>query len=107
MVQDAEHGKVDVGLPAEAQALDNSTIDPLGVGSHELDLSPKWEDPIQVRLIALWLIGAVLALSGCASFTVTDTKPLTQAELAPPGSFSLSQDGYRLPALPPHAEAPE
>ena len=60
-----------------------------------------------MRLISLWLIGAVLALSGCASFTVTDTKPLTQAELAPPGSFSLSLDGYRLPALPPHAEAPD
>ena len=54
-----------------------------------------------------WLIGVVLALCGCASFTVTDTKPLTQAELAPPGAPTISEGGYRLTALPPHPEAPD
>src|SRR5690242_18681770 len=49
----------------------------------------------------------MLAVSGCASFIVPDTKPLTQADLSPPGSFSLSQAGYRLPTMPPHAEAPD
>jgi NTE family protein len=58
-------------------------------------------------IYAVRLIGAVLALSGCASFAITDTKPLTQAEMAQPGSFSISDGGYRLPALPPHAEAPD
>jgi NTE family protein len=60
-----------------------------------------------MRAIAVWLIGAMLSLAGCASFTVTDTTPLTPAELAPPGSLSLSQGGYRVSALPPHPEAPD
>jgi NTE family protein len=56
---------------------------------------------------AFWMVCASLALAACASFTVTDTTPLTQSELAPPGSASLSQGGYRLAALPPHPEAPD
>src|SRR4051812_11825656 len=60
-----------------------------------------------MRAVALLLIGAVLALSACASFTVVDTKPLTQAELAPPGSYLLSAGGYQLRAFPPHVEAPD
>ena len=52
----------------------------------------------------LLLLNAALALGACASLTVTDTTPLSPAELAPPGAFSLSKGGYRLPALPPHAE---
>jgi NTE family protein len=55
----------------------------------------------------LRLMLAALPLVGCASFTVTDTKPLTQAEMAPPGSPWISQDGYRLAAMPPHPEAPD
>ena len=53
----------------------------------------------------LLLLNAALALGACASLTVTDTTPLSPAVLAPPGAFSLSKGGYRLPALPPHAEA--
>jgi NTE family protein len=60
-----------------------------------------------MRTITRWLRAIALALAGCASFTVTDTKPLTQAELAPPGSLSISQGGYRLTAMPPHPEAPD
>ena len=54
-------------------------------------------------------IGAALALAlgACASFSVADTKPLTPEEMAPPGAFSLSEGGYRIQALPPHAEAPD
>jgi NTE family protein len=60
-----------------------------------------------MKMILRWFVGLMLALTGCASFTVTDTKPLTPAEMAPPGSFSISQGGYRLGAMPPHPEAPD
>jgi len=59
--------------------------------------------------ITCWfrLAGVILLLSSCASLTVTDTNPLTPGQLAPPGAESLSQGGYRVPGLPPHAEAPD
>jgi hypothetical protein len=63
---------------------------------------------LAVKLVAmLRCIGAVLVLSGCASLTVADTKPLGPAKLAPPGAPSISEGGYRLPTLPPHTEAPD
>ena len=40
-------------------------------------------------------------LGGCASLTVTDTAPLTPAELAPAGSIDISKGGYRLSDLAP------
>ncbi|HTI80541.1 MAG TPA: patatin-like phospholipase family protein [Acetobacteraceae bacterium] len=43
----------------------------------------------------------VALLGGCASLTVTDTTPLTPAELAPAGSIDISKGGYRLSELAP------
>ena len=43
----------------------------------------------------------VVLLGGCASLTVTDTVPLTSAELAPAGSIDISKGGYRLSDLAP------
>jgi NTE family protein len=38
-------------------------------------------------------------LLGCASLVVVDTKPLPQAKLEPPGSETISADGYRIDAV--------
>jgi NTE family protein len=38
-------------------------------------------------------------LLGCASLTVMDTTPLPQSKLEPPGSETISADGYRIDAI--------
>jgi NTE family protein len=41
-----------------------------------------------------------LLLCGCSLPIITDTVPLPQAKLLPPGSASISRGGYRMEALP-------
>jgi NTE family protein len=50
---------------------------------------------------------ACLAVAGCASLVVTDTKPLPAARLLPPGSETISGAGYRLSDLPPSKATPD
>ena len=45
------------------------------------------------------LAAAALLLAGCASLTVPDTRPLSPAQLSPPGSESISTGGYRLTSM--------
>ena len=54
--------------------------------------------------IALML---ALALGGCASLTISDTKPLSESRLEPPGSEHISRDGYRLDALATSPATPD
>jgi NTE family protein len=48
-----------------------------------------------------------LTLSGCASLTVADTKPLAESRLEPPGSEHISRGGYRLDTLATSPAAPD
>ena len=55
----------------------------------------------------LLILLAVLLCAGCASLTVTDTKPLPRDKLEPPGSFAISHGGYRLNSLDAGPAAPD
>jgi len=59
--------------------------------------------PPLARLLSL----AVLLLAGCASLTVTDTKPLPADRLNPPGSVGISHGGYRVDLATVHEDAPD
>ncbi len=48
-----------------------------------------------------------LALGGCASLYVADTKPLAADSLEPPGSEHISKGGYRLESLAQSPAAPD
>ncbi len=48
-----------------------------------------------------------LVLGGCASLTVTDTKPLPENRLEPPDSEHISEGGYRLESLAPSPATPD
>jgi NTE family protein len=52
-------------------------------------------------------LALVLTTSGCASFLVTDTKPLPASKLEPPGADRISRRGYRIDALPPTRDTPD
>ena len=49
----------------------------------------------------------VCALASCASLTVVDSEPLPATKLEPPGSDTISVDGYRLEALHAPGELPD
>jgi len=49
----------------------------------------------------------MLAVAGCASFQVADTKPLPASKLEPIGAERISRGGYRLDSLPPSPDAPD
>jgi NTE family protein len=55
-------------------------------------------------VIALML---ALVLGGCASLTVTDTRPLPASRLEPPDSEHISKGGYRLDALAQSPATPD
>jgi NTE family protein len=55
-------------------------------------------------VVALML---ALALGGCASLTVADTKLLPASRLEPPDSEHISKGGYRLDALAPSQATPD
>ncbi len=59
---------------------------------------------LHASAIALML---ALALGGCASLTISDTKPLSESRLEPPGSEHISRDGYRLDALATSPATPD
>jgi NTE family protein len=48
-----------------------------------------------------------LSVCSCSVPTVTDTTPLPQAKLQPPGSERISRGGYRLDALPAAHQPPD
>ena len=50
---------------------------------------------------------AVTLLFGCASLRVADTAALSPSQLAPPGSETISSDGYRLDAVTSHGQRPD
>ncbi len=50
---------------------------------------------------------AALLLTGCASLIVADTTPLSPDQLNPPGSATISRDGYRLDALATAEDTPD
>jgi NTE family protein len=65
---------------------------------------PRWRgalEPIKPGVIFL-----VLLHSGCVPITA-DTVALPQAKLLPPGSESISEDGYRLDALSDTGQSPD
>ncbi|MEA2768064.1 MAG: hypothetical protein QOD93_1026 [Acetobacteraceae bacterium] len=53
-----------------------------------------------------WLV-IVLAVSGCASLSIRDTKPLQASQLEPVGAERISHGGYRFDALPISSETPD
>ena len=55
--------------------------------------------------LVLALLG--LAVSACASFTITDTKPLPAARLEPMDGEQISIGGYRLSAIPVSDASPD
>ena len=68
----------------------------------------------RVSSMTLWTVwrgvarlAMVIALAGCASLSVTDTVPLKASQLNPPGSDSISVDGYRLSELTGHNDTPD
>jgi hypothetical protein len=54
----------------------------------------------------LWLL-AVLTVTGCASLSVVDTKPLAPSQLEPIGAERISHGGYRFDELPIAPETPD
>ena len=62
-------------------------------------MSPR---PLPRALLAI----TVFLMAGCASLTITDTKPLPPDRLNPPGSISISHGGYRVDLTTEHPEAP-
>ena len=52
-------------------------------------------------------LALTLAATGCASFIVSDTKPLPKDRLEPRGAEKISHGGYRLDALPVSPDAPD
>lgn len=59
------------------------------------------------NLASVLLLLAVSLLAGCASLIVTDTTPLTPAQLNPPGSENISSGGMRFTALPIDPQTPD
>jgi NTE family protein len=52
-------------------------------------------------------LAIVASLTGCATLSVTDTVPLKPSQLNPPGSDTISVDGYRLTELAGSRDAPD
>lgn len=52
-------------------------------------------------------LAILIALAGCASLSVTDTVPLKASQLTPPGSDTISVDGYRLSELANPHDTPD
>jgi NTE family protein len=50
-------------------------------------------------------LAIVLAMSGCESFHVADTQPLSEAKLEPLGTDRISRGGYRIDNLPVSRDA--
>ena len=59
------------------------------------------------HLASVMLLVTLALLGGCASLIAADTKPLTPAELNPPGSESISSGGLRFTALPMDPKTPD
>jgi len=53
------------------------------------------------------LASAALLLAGCAALTVPDTRPLSPAQLSPPGSEAISTGGYRLTSMAAAPDSPD
>jgi NTE family protein len=61
----------------------------------------------RVLLLACVLLAVtVLVFAGCASLTITDTKPLSPDQLNPPGSVNISRGGYRVNVVSERTDAP-
>jgi len=60
---------------------------------------------VRLRRMVVPLFATILV--SCASLTVTDTTPLTAAELNPSGSDRISKDGYRVDTLAAPGYAPD
>jgi NTE family protein len=52
-------------------------------------------------------LAVALLLAACASLTVPDTKPLSPAQLNPPGSEAISSGGYRLTSMEAARDSPD
>jgi NTE family protein len=66
---------------------------------HAVTTRRRVSAPLRMVRRSLVRLAIVASLTGCASLSVTNTVPLKASQLTPPGSDTISVDGYRMSEL--------